>query len=192
MHTYWLLKRPVAAHEAVAANRRLALALGADRGAVTAATAILRPPGTLNHKHDPPRAVVAERVRGWQRLDVDELVDALPDDDQPSPTPRQQGRRHDRREPDRLLQIAPAVYVQALTGRAPGRDGKVCCPLHDDKTPSMHVYPEPAQGWFCFGCQRGGSIFDLGAAIYGLQPRGRDFIELRARLEEALGIHATP
>jgi hypothetical protein len=38
----------------------------------------------------------------------------------------------------------------------------VCrCPLpgHDDNTPSFHVYPDG--GWYCFGCTRGGDVFEL-------------------------------
>jgi DNA primase len=82
------------------------------------------------------------------------------------------------------------VYVQALTGRAVGRDGKVACPFHPDDTPSSHAYQEPERGWYCFGCGRGGSIFDLAAEVYGLSARGRDFVELRQRLEHTLGAWA--
>jgi hypothetical protein len=49
------------------------------------------------------------------------------------------------------------------TGLTAGRDGKVSCPFHgQDRSPSLHVYEDPAAGWYCFGCGRGGSIFDLG------------------------------
>jgi len=85
------------------------------------------------------------------------------------------------------------LYVQVLTGLRRGRDGKVSCPFHGaDRTPSLHVYSDPADGWYCYGCQRGGSIFDLGAAVFGLSTRGRDFIELRRRLHEALSARAPP
>lgn len=37
------------------------------------------------------------------------------------------------------------------------------CPLgiHDDSTPSFTIYPGDA-GWYCFGCNQGGSVIDLG------------------------------
>ena len=89
---------------------------------------------------------------------------------------------------DALRMVAPAVYVRALTGLTAGRDGKVSCPFHgEDRTPSLHVYEDPAAGWYCYGCRRGGSIFDLGAEVFGLSTRGREFVELRQRLQAALG-----
>jgi hypothetical protein len=185
-HAYWPLRSPISARRVGELNRRLAHALGADSGSVTAATAILRPPGTLNHKHAPPRPVSALALRPWQRVSVAELEQRLPQlpaapAPSPSPDPARNGG-------DALLTIAPSTYVRVLTGRSPGRDGKVCCPLHADDTPSLHVYPEPAHGWFCFGCQRGGSIFDLAAALWGLQTRGPNFLELRSRLNELFGL----
>jgi hypothetical protein len=190
-HAYWLLQRPIGPEEALVANRRLAHVLRADGGAVTTAAAILRPPGTLNFKHDPPAPVVAERLRPWQRVSARQLVRDLPD------PPRSRPESARGREPgpaladdDPLRQVPPVVYVQALTGRAVGRDGKVACPFHPDDTPSFHAYQEPERGWYCFGCGRGGSIFDLAAEVYGLSARGRDFVELRQRLERALGAWA--
>lgn len=34
------------------------------------------------------------------------------------------------------------------------------CPLHDDKNPSLIVYPN-TKSWFCFGCHSGGDVFDF-------------------------------
>jgi RepB DNA-primase from phage plasmid len=48
-HAYWPMLEPLTPVQAQRANRRLALALGADMAATDAAR-ILRPPGTLNHK----------------------------------------------------------------------------------------------------------------------------------------------
>jgi len=80
--------------------------------------------------------------------------------------------------------VAPVVYVQVLTGLRVGRDGKVSCPFHgEDRTPSLHVYEAPADGWYCYACARGGSIFDLAAEVFGLSTRGRDFTVLRRRLQ---------
>ena len=77
-HAYWPLCEPVGAGWAKRANRRLAVALGADLAATDPAR-ILRPAGTLNHKHDPPRPVVCTRLE----LDVftfDQVIGRLPDD----------------------------------------------------------------------------------------------------------------
>jgi hypothetical protein len=85
---------------------------------------------------------------------------------------------------DPLRRIPPAVYVEVLTGLAVARNRKVSCPWHEDRVPSLHVYERPEQGWYCFGCGRGGSIYDLAAELYGLRPRGREFLQLRALLSE--------
>jgi hypothetical protein len=50
----------------------------------------------------------------------------------------------------------------------------------------LHVYREPARGWYCFGCGRGGSIYDLAALLSGRETRGPDFAKLRRGLEELL------
>lgn len=184
-HAYWTLTDPIDAGSATAANRRIAYALDADVGAVTSAATILRPPDTSNFKHHPPAPVVAERLQPWRVVSPTRLLHGLPDPPDPPPATRTQHHGDD--DGDALREISPVVYVQALTGLTPGRDGKVSCPFHGaDRTPSLHVYREPADGWYCYGCQRGGSIFDLGAAVFGLSTRGRDFVELRRRLHEGL------
>jgi hypothetical protein len=58
--------------------------------------------------------------------------------------------------------------------------------LHTDEHPSLHVYPTAAQGWHCFSCRRGGSVYDLAAALLGLQTRGVQLVKLRALLTEQL------
>jgi hypothetical protein len=91
---------------------------------------------------------------------------------------------------DPLRRLSARDYVPLLTGRDPGRDGKLRCPLHaggEERTPSLHVY-DGARGWYCFACRRGGSIVDLAAALWGLGTRGADYCELRERLV-ALLVH---
>lgn len=39
-------------------------------------------------------------------------------------------------------------------------DPRVCCPLHDEQTPSFRYY-ESTGSFNCFGCQRGGDIIQL-------------------------------
>ena len=87
---------------------------------------------------------------------------------------------------DRLRQVPPPVYFERLTGLRVGRSGKLHCLFHDDRSPSLHVYPEAERGWYCFGCGCGGSVFDLAALLLGRGTRGRDFVELRRELERVL------
>ena len=182
-HAYWPLTAAIDPIEAEGLNRRLAHALGADTASCDAAR-ILRPPGTLNHKYDPPRAVRLERLSG-EVFDLAALTAALPAP--PEGHALSGGPRFARpRGDDPLLALEPRLYVDVLTGLEVGRDGKVSCPFHDDSTPSLHVYPTPAGGWRCYGCHRGGSVYDLAAPLWGLGTRGADFVELRARLYELL------
>jgi len=34
------------------------------------------------------------------------------------------------------------------------------CPLHNDRSPSLTVYPDQ-RSWWCYSCNRGGDIFDF-------------------------------
>ena len=60
--------------------------------------------------------------------------------------------------------------------------------LHEDRTPSLHVYESPERGWFCFGCGFGGSIYDLAGRVWRLETRGEDFLTLRARLHRIFAL----
>ena len=40
--------------------------------------------------------------------------------------------------------------------------------------------------WRCFGCNRGGGVIDLAAALYGIDPRGRGYWRLRDLILERL------
>lgn len=87
---------------------------------------------------------------------------------------------------DVLLSVTPREYMEVLIAEEVPASGMVKCPLHEDRTPSMKVYDDVSRGWYCFSCAAGGSIYDLGGALYGLGTRGSDFIELRRRLASAL------
>ena len=80
--------------------------------------------------------------------------------------------------------IPAAEYVTRLTGREPNREGKVRCPFHEERTPSLQTYPDGS--WCCFGCGRGGSIVDFAAGLWGLGTKGRDFLHVRDRLATEL------
>jgi len=56
-----------------------------------------------------------------------------------------------------------------------GRYLKGLCPFHTEKTPSFYVFPD-TQRWHCFGCDRGGDVFN-----FMMEFQGYDF---RAALEE--------
>jgi hypothetical protein len=53
--------------------------------------------------------------------------------------------------------------------------GLVRCrlPDHEDAYASCQVYAEAEQGWWCFGCARGGRIYDLASLLSG-GPWGRE------------------
>jgi hypothetical protein len=189
LHAYWPLAAPLPRGPLEQANRRLAHRLEACQSAVTNLAALLRPPGTTNHKYDPPAAVVLTRFTG-ERFIADDVAGGLPD-----PPTRRRPPRSRRRSDDPLLAIEPAVYIEALTGRRVGRDGKVACPFHADTHPSLHAYPDPEDGWACYSakCWRGdrpngGDIYTLAAQLWltgqsaGVPLRSKRFIEVRERL----------
>jgi DNA primase len=84
----------------------------------------------------------------------------------------------------RLRAISAVAYVRALTGKTPDRAGKISCPFHSDSTPSLQLYPGGT--FYCFGCRRGGTIYDFAAELWQIPPRGQGFIELRERLATTL------
>ena len=182
-HAYWPLREPLVPAQAEAFNLRLAHALGADRACFDASR-ILRPPGSWNHKHQPPRPVTVIEMQRGRAFHAREVAGHLP-----QPEPERLARRWQPRPArdtrgDPLLAIEPATYVVNLLGVRPGRDHKVRCPFHPEERPSLHVYPSAARGWTCFSCGRGGTIYDLAAGLWGMETRGRAFLELRAQLIE--------
>jgi hypothetical protein len=78
----------------------------------------------------------------------------------------------------------------------PERGGDVRCPLpdHKEQNPSCRVYPTPERGWICFGCQRGGTIYDFASLMDG-GPGGRrgalrddSYRQVRRRVHDLLGL----
>jgi len=179
VHAYWRLRRAVPPRVVERANGRLAWALGGDLRATDAAR-ILRLPGTVSRKHD---TTVELLHHSDQTTSLGELVGGLLDPPGWTPTPRRTRRRP---AVAGVLAIAPQVYVERLTGQRVGRSRKVRCPLHEDATPSLHVYPDAERGWFCFGCGRGGTVIDLAAGMWGRDTSGRAFAALRADLDAVL------
>jgi CHC2 zinc finger/RepB DNA-primase from phage plasmid len=183
LHLYWRLRSRAHDTQVEAANRRLARHLGGDPASVDIAR-ILRPPATFNFKHDPPRPVNVTAYRADARYSLLELAAGLPDLHPKAGRGSEGPQRARRRSPgvlDRqLLAIPPAHYARVLVGREPDRAGKIVCPFHDDKRPSLQLYGDGS--FYCFGCKRGGTIYDFAAHLWGLTPRRREFLELRERL----------
>lgn len=186
-HAYWPLEEPLTAPAAEVANLRLATALGADCICFDAGR-ILRPPGTWNHKHRPPTRVATLYLERERSFSADQVLHNAPvvDDERLERRWRPPTDRSLRHDP--LLRIEPQVYVTDLVGRAPGRNHKVSCPFHEDRTPSLHVFRTPERGWCCFSCGRGGTIYDLAAGLWGMVPRGREFIHLRQELQQRFAV----
>ncbi len=192
LHAYWFLLEPVDLDGLAHLNRRLAAALGADGGVVTKPHTILRPPGSLNRKHSPPAPVRLLGLREEHRPGADEIDARLPQQrSEPEPTSHAGLSRppapHASSDPLRL--VPPPVYFERLTGLRVGPSGKLRCLFHDDRSPSLHVYREPDRGWYCFGCGRGGSIYDLASLLWQHEMRGEDFRELRRELEALVAAH---
>ena len=182
-HAYWLLDGWVGAADVERTNRRLALALGADVASADAAR-ILRPPQSRNHKHAPPHPVQLDLCEPKRLYAFEAIVDALPEVAWGRDAGAPRGGDDDA---DPLRRIEPAVYVERLTGQVVGRSRKVRCPLHDDHDPSLHVYSDPQRGWYCFGCRRGGSVYDLAGLLWKRSTRGTEFRALRRDLMRLLG-----
>jgi hypothetical protein len=188
LHVWWSLRNPLRVNEAEEANRRLAAHLGADPRSTDAAR-ILRVPGTLNHKSDPPHVVEAVRIEiGGLAPTAAEVLADVPELAELDPPDRAVTRLRARRAAgpfgDALAAIPAAEYIEVLTARTVSRDGKATCPFHaggDERTPSLHAYPDPGRGWYCYGCDEGGDIYTFAAKLCGLDVR-QDFREIRRRL----------
>ena len=193
VHAYFQLAAAVTLDELEAGNRKLAGSIGGDLRSIDAAR-ILRPPFTCSFKHTPPAPTTLEvadlsRVYSYDFL-VGGLVDPLP---KPPPVPSRReltpraGGRFDAVD-GQLRAIATADYIVRLTGRHPNREGKICCPFHEDRTPSLQAYPDGS--WACFGCGKGGTIYDFAGHLFGRGTKGAAFLELRERLADTFGVQA--
>jgi Bifunctional DNA primase/polymerase, N-terminal len=69
---------------------------------------------------------------------------------------------------DFLRTLLPERYVYDIAGLRLDRRGFVACPGHEDSHASLKVYDTADRGWFCYQCQRGGSIYDFAALCMGL------------------------
>lgn len=92
------------------------------------------------------------------------------------------------READPLLALDLREVWTELTGlELRGNATRCPSPDHDDRFASCGV---KARFFNCMGCPAGGTIIDLGALLYDLEPRGRDFHRIREQLLAELGMEA--
>ena len=61
-------------------------------------------------------------------------------------------------------QLTPK-HVTERYGPPIHRGNMICCPFHDDRTPSMKLYDDH---FYCFGCQKSGDVIDLAAQLLRL------------------------
>jgi hypothetical protein len=195
-HAYWRLDRPYPPPLLGEAMRKLAHHLRGCAGP-TAPASIMRLPGSVNKKSR-TRAAIAFCDLHRSGFTLPGLVAGLSDPNPPPPPPDPETVRRwaERNALDDARRVPPPVYFRLLAGvEVPERGGDIRCPLpdHDEHNPSCRVYPTPEQGWVCFGCQRGGSIYDL-ASLLDHGPGGRrgalhgeDFKRARQRVRDLLG-----
>lgn len=60
--------------------------------------------------------------------------------------------------------------VLDVYGFHPNRAGFICCPFHEEKTPSLKAYKNHTR-WHCFGCDAGGNVIDFVMRLFGLNFR---------------------
>jgi RepB DNA-primase from phage plasmid len=198
-HAYWRLAERLPPEALEEANRKLAHRLGADP-AVTDRARIMRVPGSFNHKAGRAcRLAFCDLAR--PPIPVARLVAGLTDPDPPPPPPTAAERRRHAAmiAGDEAARIPPPAYFRALAGlEVPERGGHVACPLpdHHDQLASCMVYRDPSEGWHCYGCGRGGTVYDLASLLaggrWGRDLRGQDFKELKRRVQRELGLEPPP
>jgi CHC2 zinc finger len=199
LHPHWALSHPIRRADAVPAKKRLVLALGSD-AKITDAARVMRLPGMLNWKSDPPGR--AESVEDHPEL-LYRLADVLADTPELSAgdrvvKPRREtleNARSDGEVKQKQERFSPRDYVRELGGVDVGSDGKACCPFHEDRTPSLHAYREPERGWYCYGCGVGGDIYTFAALLRGISQRelhGRNWERIWRHVRTFYGLAVEP
>ena len=187
LHAYWRLDGEVSAAVIESINRRLAGRFGGDLGC-TDRGRIMRLPGSFNGKRYAWCAIRRADLTA-PPLEVERVLAELPDPEPPRPPRR---RRFVGKPDDELATLTPPRYFALLCGiDVPDQGAYVLCPIHAETTPSCRVWPEPDQGWWCFGCSRGGGLFDLyalmsGSSVWGRDLKGERFTEVRDALRAQL------
>ena len=90
------------------------------------------------------------------------------------------------RRNDIAFQIKQRVNIQqaaARYGYEQNRAGFIRCPFHNDKTPSLKIYPN-SNSYYCFGCGVGGDVISFIMHLFRL-----DFTGAIIRLDEDFGLY---
>ena len=66
-----------------------------------------------------------------------------------------------------VKEAVPVPLAAERYGLTANRAGMVCCPFHDDHTPSLKLNEDY---FYCFGCQAGGDVVSLTARLFDLRP----------------------
>ena len=93
-----------------------------------------------------------------------------------------------------LAALAPRDWFAALEpGREITRFGYTRCPLHDEQIPSLKLYDRPEEGWYCWGCGRGGDLIEYAAwRRHGRPARRLDGAAFSALVSELAARLGTP
>lgn len=90
------------------------------------------------------------------------------------------------RNADPLFALDLREVWEQLTGESiRGSVSRCPHPDHEDRWPSCAVH---VRLFHCHACAAGGSIIDLGALLYGIEPRGSSFFRIRELLLADLGM----
>ena len=68
---------------------------------------------------------------------------------------------------DAVREAVPVPLAAERYGLKANRAGMVCCPFHDDHTPSLKLNEDY---FYCFGCGAGGDVVSLTARLFNLRP----------------------
>lgn len=66
---------------------------------------------------------------------------------------------------DEIRNSVPMIDVAKFYGLQVSRSGMACCPFHDDKSPSLKIYPDH---FYCFGCGETGDGVGFVAKAFGM------------------------
>ena len=64
--------------------------------------------------------------------------------------------------------------------------------LAHERTPSLHVYRDAERGWYCYGCQQGGSVHDFAAQLRSCWPVNGGSCSLPARVFDSYRNNCAP
>lgn len=70
---------------------------------------------------------------------------------------------------DEVKEKVSTMEAARYYGYEPNRAGFICCPFHNEKTPSLKLFDD---GFKCFGCGESGSVIDFVGKLFNLDPLG--------------------